>query len=180
MEFFAALSDILLQTVQNKGTVYLTATRWYGDPMNTTTLVPAIYWAFIRVGRDDLCNVTLTAAGVVTSEQQPVVSEDSTFQQDTLAFAYPTIAATAGGGARLVYAFSGAGSLPGSLGSAYAGNGGDELQVDVSATTTVALRTKGEHAKQQNDSHVLPLQWGPTARSYNPLQALMQSHGPAP
>jgi hypothetical protein len=86
--------------------LYFTLSRYYGD--SARAVIPAIYWAFVQIGSTDLCVLSVTAEGVISS-------------RDQLGFAFPVIAALANGGARVVYAFSGQGNLPNNLGPAYPG-----------------------------------------------------------
>jgi hypothetical protein len=90
----------------HNGTLYVAMVKPYG-----ATNDPSVYWAYVDVGGGgDLCAASRTQAGVVTSKIG-------------LDLAYPQIAPTSGGGALLVYSYSGPSSavLPGSLGLPYAG-----------------------------------------------------------
>jgi hypothetical protein len=93
--------------MQHDGVLYLTLSRYFGD--TDASVIPAIYWAFVQLGTPDLCVLTRTASGVLTSNQAG------------LGLTYPVIAARPGGGARLVYTFAGANALPNSLGKPFGG-----------------------------------------------------------
>jgi hypothetical protein len=98
--------SISSQAVQHKQMLYLALSRYFGD--SSRAVIPAVYWAFVQIGSTDLCVLNFTAEGVISSN-------------NGLGFAFPVIAALSNGGARVMYSFSGPGSLPNNLGKAYPG-----------------------------------------------------------
>jgi hypothetical protein len=127
---------LLLQTVQNKGSLYTTMSEYFGIE---SIRVPSIYWAIVATHPGSgLCKAARKKWGFIAS-------------QDGLALAYPVIAARADGSAIVVYSYSGeTEELPHSLGPAYPGET-SVLGLGVGVSNLVSVGVGGEGQLQWID-----------------------------
>lgn len=100
-----------MQATKHDDTLYIATVKNYGA--NDADYVPAIYYAFLRLGpHADLCDINShKIEGILAAEQDG----------SRLGLSFPNIVGLHNGGALLIYVLAGAGNLPGNLGPAYAG-----------------------------------------------------------